>query len=371
MVFISPDQVKFTQNSIKASFKNGDGSVNDLIRQIARKDTDVEDISMIRVYTRNGFYYSIDNRRLYVFRVLKRMGCLDTIEVRMIDYNNHSMSRRYTTKNGGCHVNLRNVGVTFKHCNCDCGHIGTEDFAQSGGAQINEITYMGDISDSESEDETDSDEKSYSNRSWNNAGISIPHTSHARSTNSGRNDAVEIGVLLGATALAIGGGIASYLSQFKDLSPGDIKFSQNTISKTFQDGEDVNLTILKIAAGKLTASDIDRINVVKKHGAYWSLDNRRLYVFRVLQLMGKLPKINVKFSDENSTESQKFTTNCEGCHVAVRGVRPTYRHCSCPAGCQIQFPAWWNAQRQEINSHFLSEEEKEALLEKKEGCVLQ
>ena len=89
---------------------------------------------------------------------------------------------------------------------------------------------------------------------------------------------MEIGVLLGATALAIGGGIASYLSQFKDLSPGDIKFSQNTISKTFQDGEDVNLTILKIAAGKFTASDIDRINVVKKHGAYWRCEPSQVSV---------------------------------------------------------------------------------------------
>ena len=78
-----------------------------------------------------------------------------------------------------------------------------------------------------------------------------------------------LGILARAAAMAIGSGIASYFSQFKDLSPIEIKFSQNSISKRFQDGKDVNCTILKIAAGKLGASSIDRIRVVKKNREYW------------------------------------------------------------------------------------------------------
>ena len=75
-----------------------------------------------------------------------------------------------------------------------------------------------------------------------------------------------------------------------------------------------------------------------------SADNRRLYVFRVLNILGMLPKIKVKRVTE--IERDVTTTN-NGCHVYLRN-RPkeqggwnfaiTYRHCSCTYGYSKPLP---------------------------------
>ena len=70
------------------------------------------------------------------------------------------------------------------------------------------------------------------------------------------------------------------------------------------------------------------------HSCYFSADNRRLYVFRVLNLLGLLPEIEVKIVNKIHHE---ITTKNNGCHTYLRKQKvnnrwvevETYRHCSC------------------------------------------
>ena len=77
----------------------------------------------------------------------------------------------------------------------------------------------------------------------------------------------------------------------------------------------------------------------------FSVDNRRLYVFRVLNLLGLLPSISVNKAHPNF--EREITTENDGCHVRVRNRKDnngrwlrveTYRHCSCREGRRKKFP---------------------------------
>ena len=69
--------------------------------------------------------------------------------------------------------------------------------------------------------------------------------------------------------------------------------------------------------------------------SFFSNDNRRLYVFRVLNLLGILKEIEVEVGKK--LHRQKYTTENDGCHVFVRGSSnnnrggfdETYLHCTC------------------------------------------
>ena len=72
---------------------------------------------------------------------------------------------------------------------------------------------------------------------------------------------------------------------------------------------------------------------------FFSHDNRRLYVFRVLNMLGLLPKIEV--TESNRIDTSKITTINGGCHVFVRNRKDnngrwrkaeTFRHCTCEQG---------------------------------------
>jgi len=69
-------------------------------------------------------------------------------------------------------------------------------------------------------------------------------------------------------ALAIGKVLYDHYSASESVSPAAIKFSQSSICSKFENGTSVNTTILKIAANKLDASSIDKIQVVKRNGQY-------------------------------------------------------------------------------------------------------
>ena len=75
---LSPAEIRFMQDSICQRFRNG-RSVNDTIEQISDGYMRVDDLPKIHVLIKNGYYYSFDNRRLYVYRVLHRRGLLKNV----------------------------------------------------------------------------------------------------------------------------------------------------------------------------------------------------------------------------------------------------------------------------------------------------
>nr|XP_026695737.1 uncharacterized protein LOC113475601 [Ciona intestinalis] len=73
-----------------------------------------------------GRIFSVDNRRLYVFRVLEKAGCLHSIKVQVI---NQFDEERFTSTNNGCHARLRSGGrrqkapPAYRHCECYAGRL--------------------------------------------------------------------------------------------------------------------------------------------------------------------------------------------------------------------------------------------------------
>ena len=110
-----------------------------------------------------------------------------------------------------------------------------------------------------------------------------------------------------------------------DLVPSDIRFMHNRISNKFSNGNSVNGTINDIENGHMSVDDLPRIKVVHKDGNYYSFDNRRLYVFRVLHYRGCLDKVTVKLASIKQFQPWRFTTKNDGKTVIVnRDI--TYKH---------------------------------------------
>eukprot|EP00415_Alexandrium_ostenfeldii_P002088 UN2088 len=64
------------------------------------------------------------------------------------------------------------------------------------------------------------------------------------------------------------------------------------------------------------------IKVVQHSGHHYSLDNRRLAVFRLLQIMGKVRRIKAQLIPKPDAEwSRKFDTQNDGTAITVRGSR--------------------------------------------------
>lgn len=104
------------------------------------------------------------------------------------------------------------------------------------------------------------------------------------------------------------------------LAPCDVRFSQDSICRHFRGyGGNVNEAIRKIKQGIYTVGQFPRIEVVSRGGAYFTLDNRRLYVFRVLQVEGYLDTITVYETQYTDWYRRKFTTFNEGESIRVRG----------------------------------------------------
>ena len=102
---LSPAKIRFMQDSISYKFRCG-GYVNDAIEKIAKKEMRVDTLPMIQVLKKDGLYYSLDNRRLYVFRVLHYRGLLDRLKVKLVPTDRFQVWK-FTTKNNGQSLYVR------------------------------------------------------------------------------------------------------------------------------------------------------------------------------------------------------------------------------------------------------------------------
>lgn len=110
LIALAPSDIRFMQDSIHHSFYGG-GRVNDVIDQICYRHTSLNNIPTIEVTNRNGKYYSLDNRRLYLYRVLEKRGFLFRITVFLVSRWDE---RKFTTLNDGASIFVRG-DTTFPH----------------------------------------------------------------------------------------------------------------------------------------------------------------------------------------------------------------------------------------------------------------
>ncbi|XP_036358910.1 uncharacterized protein LOC115211823 [Octopus sinensis] len=106
---------------------------------------------------------------------------------------------------------------------------------------------------------------------------------------------------------------------FITLSPKEIRYTQDSISSCFQNGNEIQDLISDIIKGQTTINEIRTIRVFLKDEKHYSVDNRRLYVFKEVQRL-KQPylRIGVKLIDEADFDAAKFTTTSDGLYIKVR-----------------------------------------------------
>ncbi|XP_033745120.1 uncharacterized protein LOC117330754 [Pecten maximus] len=106
-----------------------------------------------------------------------------------------------------------------------------------------------------------------------------------------------------------------------NLRPNDIRFSQDSINNVFDKrsthaNRRIGETLDALLRGLCKISDIPTITVVQRNGAWYTTDNRRLWVFRKLEELGGCTTIPVRTGYH--IPDSKLTTKNSGRSVVVR-----------------------------------------------------
>lgn len=106
------------------------------------------------------------------------------------------------------------------------------------------------------------------------------------------------------------------------LIPSEIRYSQDSISNHFDSKSRhgnvrIGKTLDDLIEVYISVADIPTITVIKKHETWFTADNRRLWVFQHLEIVGKCDTIPVK--ETTHIPWTKMTTNNNGTSVRVRG----------------------------------------------------
>ncbi|HEY1028120.1 MAG TPA: hypothetical protein VGE28_10915, partial [Pseudomonas sp.] len=99
-------------------------------------------------------------------------------------------------------------------------------------------------------------------------------------------------------------------------NPADIKFTQNSVSNTFKDGQSLQTTIDGLKSGKISPDALPPIRVFEKDGVIYSLDNRRLLA---VSQAGVPIKIVPATQAEVVKEAWKMTNPNGGEIICARG----------------------------------------------------
>ncbi|XP_039249275.2 uncharacterized protein LOC120326980 [Styela clava] len=116
------------------------------------------------------------------------------------------------------------------------------------------------------------------------------------------------------------------LNHQSNMKPSEIRFSQDDIGPNFSSNgkKKVNDVIHEILQGETFVSDFPPISVWYKNGSWYSENNRRLYMFRVLEYKGKISDINV--TEDDPPRWRPNTSRDDGDSIRLRGGAQTYPH---------------------------------------------
>nr|XP_039268809.1 uncharacterized protein LOC120343852 [Styela clava] len=104
-LIISPDNLRYTQDSISCVFKNGRG-IERAIIDVAKGVSSVHDFPLMEVYSFAGKFWCRNNRRLYVMKELQRRGHLKEIIVDYVGEKSHNR-RYFSTITAGKSIRVR------------------------------------------------------------------------------------------------------------------------------------------------------------------------------------------------------------------------------------------------------------------------
>lgn len=110
--------------------------------------------------------------------------------------------------------------------------------------------------------------------------------------------------------------LTSHAPTMLELRPSEVFFSQNTIKDHFRWGHrTIYETLKQCTNDPCTVDNIPKITVCKIDGKWFTLDNRRLWVFKQLEAKGIISKISV--FESSSIPGCKFTTTNGGTSVDI------------------------------------------------------
>lgn len=109
---------------------------------------------------------------------------------------------------------------------------------------------------------------------------------------------------------------------FVDLKPSEVFFSQNRINFKFRCYRLVGQTLDDIMEGRCDIKSIPMISVMKMDGKWVSADNRRLWLFRHLERLGKCSKITAMITS-SIPESKLNSENGGRSVLFYNGMEPT------------------------------------------------
>ncbi|KAL3891602.1 hypothetical protein ACJMK2_003857 [Sinanodonta woodiana] len=108
-----------------------------------------------------------------------------------------------------------------------------------------------------------------------------------------------------------------------ELRPSEIRYSQATISTVFDtkskhSKKPIEDTLVEICEGRQKVSNIPSITVCKYKDQWYTVDNRRLWVFKHLEALDKCTSIFVNETERSKIDDRKFSTCNEGISVGFR-----------------------------------------------------
>lgn len=104
------------------------------------------------------------------------------------------------------------------------------------------------------------------------------------------------------------------------LAPSQIMFSHHEIGPVFSSGKySIKDTFLSLHSRDLDPEDLPLMDVVQHQGSYVSISNRRLAVFRLLEMYGKSDlRVPVEFVQKMGSFSSRYSTQCDGRYAYLR-----------------------------------------------------
>ncbi|MBZ9731335.1 DUF6443 domain-containing protein [Salegentibacter sp. JZCK2] len=101
------------------------------------------------------------------------------------------------------------------------------------------------------------------------------------------------------------------------INASEVKFSQNSISGNFKDGNSVESLTKGLKDGSIDPSSIPAVRITNKDGKIYTLDNRRLKAFQDAGIEVNYQKVD--YSSLPKSELRKFTTTNGGESIKIRG----------------------------------------------------
>ena len=107
---MKPSEIRLTQAKCSPNFRNG-STISETYWQLADGSIEKRDVEMLRVveYNRDGNVYSVDNRRLAVFKLLEQNGHAKVVKVRVLarsELHQGEWKKKFSTTTDGRSITL-------------------------------------------------------------------------------------------------------------------------------------------------------------------------------------------------------------------------------------------------------------------------